>query len=75
MCRTKSTARRSRMVTTSSSTSKDDISLGASQEEAPVPLTDGASSSAVSQRRGGVPSQRNQFTHKYEALWKDDLSM
>jgi hypothetical protein len=75
MHRTKSTARRSRMVAASSSSSKDDISLGVSQEEAPTPSTDVASSSAVSQRRGGVPSQRNQFTCKYEAQWKDDLSM
>jgi hypothetical protein len=75
MHRTKSTARRSRMVAASSSSNKDDISLGVSQEEAPTPSTDVASSSAVSQRRGGVPSQRNQFTCKYEAQWKDDLSM
>jgi len=33
------------------------ISLGADQEEALVPTHDAASSSAVSQRRGGVPSQ------------------
>jgi hypothetical protein len=51
------------------------MSLGADQEEAPVATRDAASSSAVSQRRGSVPSQRNQFTHKYEAHWKDDLSM
>jgi len=36
------------MVVASSSSSEDDISLGASQEEAPVPSTDAASSSAVS---------------------------
>jgi hypothetical protein len=75
MRKTKSTARRSCMVATSSSSSEDDISLGASQEEAPVLSTDAASSSTVSQCRGGVPSQRNQFTRKYEAQWKDDLSM
>jgi hypothetical protein len=50
--------------------SEDDISLGASQEEAacrqPMPSTDAASSSVVSQRRSGVLSQRNQFTRKYE---------
>jgi len=54
------------------------FSLGASQEEAPTPpapSTDAASSSAPSQHRGGVPSQWNQFTRKYEAQWKDDLSM
>jgi len=48
----------------------DDISLGASQEEAstpPAPSIDAASSSGTSQRRGDVPSQRNQFTRKYEA--------
>jgi cytidine deaminase len=75
MRRTKSTARRSHMVAASSSNSEDDISLGANQEEAPAPSTDAASSSAISQRKGGVPSQRNEFTRKYEAQWKDDLSM
>jgi len=78
MRRTKTRAGRSRMVATSSSSSEDDISLGASQEEAPTPhapSTDAASSSCTSQRRGGVPSQWNQFTRKYEAQWKDDLSM
>jgi len=67
MRRMKSTTRRSRMVAASSSSSEDGISLGASQKEAPAPSTDAASSSTVSQRRGGVPSQRNQFTCKYEA--------
>jgi hypothetical protein len=70
MRRMKTRAGRSRMVAASSSTSEDDIFLGASQEEAPTPLapsTDVASSNASSQRRGGVPSQRNQFTSKYEA--------
>ena len=46
-------------VTSSSSSSEEDISLGASQEEAPTPLVpsaDAASSSAVSHRRSGVPS-------------------
>jgi len=71
----------SRMVAASSSSSENDVSLGASQEEALTPLTpltpstDAASSSVGSQRRSGVPSQRNQFTRKYEAQWKDDLSM
>jgi hypothetical protein len=59
MYRTKSTARRSRMVAASSFSSEYDISLGASQEEAPAPSTNVASSNVVSQRRGGVPSQRN----------------
>jgi len=70
MRRMKTRAGRSRTVASSSSSSDDDISLGASQEEAPTPLassTDTASFSATSQRRGGVPSQRNQFTRKYEA--------
>jgi hypothetical protein len=53
------------MVAASSSSSEDDFSLGAYQEEAPAPTRDVASSSAVSQRRGSVPSQRNQFTRKY----------
>jgi hypothetical protein len=75
MRRMKSTACLSRMVATSSSSSEDGISLGASQEEAPAPSTDASSSSAISKRRGVVPSQRNQFTCKYEAQWKDDLSM
>jgi hypothetical protein len=75
---TKTTALCSRIVAATSSSSEDDVSLGASQEEAstpPAPLTDTASSSAGSQHRGGVPSQRNQFTRKYEAQWKDDFSM
>ena len=78
MRRMKTRAGRSRTVATSSSSSDDDISLGASQEEVPTPhapSTDAASSSGTSQRRGGVPSQWNQFTRKYEAQWKDNLSM
>jgi hypothetical protein len=67
MRRTKSTARRLHWVPASSSSSEDDISLDANQEEAPAPSTDAASSSVV--------SQRNQFTRKYEEQWKDDLSM
>jgi hypothetical protein len=59
MRRTKSTVCRSYMVATSSSSSEDDMSLGADQEEAFAPTCDAASSSAV--------SQRNQFTCKYEA--------
>jgi hypothetical protein len=55
------------MVAASSFNSEDDMSLGANQEEAPSPPTNAASSNTVSQRRGSVPSQRNQFTHKYEA--------
>jgi hypothetical protein len=62
MRRTKSTACHSHMVATSSSSSEDDMSLGVDQEEALAPTRDATSSSAVSQRRGGVPSQRNQIT-------------
>jgi hypothetical protein len=78
MRRMKTRAGRSRMVAASLSSREDDISLGASQKEAPTPpapSTDAASSSATSQRRGGVPSQQNQFTRKYETQSKDDLSM
>ncbi|KAI5567117.1 hypothetical protein BDE02_13G068300 [Populus trichocarpa] len=70
MRRMKSSAGRSRTVAACSSSSDDDIFLGASQEEAPTPpapSTDAASFSATSQRKGGVPSQRNQFSRKYEA--------
>jgi len=75
MRRMKSTACRSHMVATSSSSSEDDMSLGNNQEEAPTPTHDATSPSTISQRRGDVPSQRNQFTRKYEAHWKNDLSM
>jgi hypothetical protein len=51
------------------------MSLGADQEEAPAATHDAASLSAVSQRRGNVPLQRNKFTRKNEAYWKDDFSM
>ena len=70
--------RASRPIASSSSSNEEDISLGDSQEEAPIPLvpsTDVAFSSAVSQRRSGVPSWQNQFSRKYEVQWKDDLSM
>ena len=72
MRRMKTRVGRSRTIVASSSSRDDDISLGASQVEAPTPpapSTDDASSSATSQRRGGVPSQWNQFTRKYEAQW------
>ena len=75
MHRTKSTSRHELMVRASSSRSDDDVLLGADQEEAPATTHDANSSSAVPQCRGGVPSQRDQFTRKYEAHWKDDLSM
>ena len=55
MSRMKSTASRSYMVVASSSSSEDDISLGASQEETFAPSSDVASFSAVSQSRGRVP--------------------
>ena len=71
----KSIARHEHMVAASSSSSEDDLSLGADQEEAPTPTHDATSLSTISQRRGDVPSQQNQFTRKYEAHWKDDLSM
>jgi hypothetical protein len=44
------------MVAASSSSSEDELSLGADQEKAPTLTRDVASSSAVSQRRGSVPS-------------------
>jgi len=71
----KFTARRQQMVAASSSTSKEDVSLGVDHGEAAVPTSDVASSSAVWQCRGGMPSQRGQFTRKYQVQWKDDLSM
>jgi len=75
MRRMKSTAHRQQTVAASFFSSEDDLSLGADHEEAHAPTCDAASSSAVSQRRGGVPSQQGQFTRKYQAQWKDDLSM
>jgi hypothetical protein len=74
MRRMKSTARRQKTVAASSSSSED-VSLGADHGEESTPTCDAASSSAVSQRRSGVPLQRGQFTRKYQAQWKDDLSM
>jgi hypothetical protein len=71
----KSTARHQQTVAASSYSSEEDLSLGADHDEAFTPTCDAASSSAVSQRRGGVPSQRGQFTYKYQAQWKNDLSM
>ena len=75
MRRTKSTTRHEHMVAVSSSSSDDDLSFGADQEEALAVTQDAASSSAIPQCRGGVPSQWDQFSRKYEAHWKDDLSM
>jgi hypothetical protein len=75
MRRMKSTARRQKTVAASSSSSEEDVSLGADHSEESTPTCDVVSSSAVSQRRSGVPSQRGQFTRKYQAQWKYDLSM
>jgi hypothetical protein len=76
MRRMKSTARRQKTVAASSSSSEEDVSLGADHGEESTPTCDAASSSAVSHSaRSGVPSQRGQFTRKYQAQWKDDLSM
>jgi len=52
----KSTARRQQTVAASSSSRKEDISLGADHGDAFAPPYDAASSSAISQCRGGVPS-------------------
>jgi len=75
MRRMKSTARRQKTVATSSFSSEEDVSLGADHGEESTPTCDAASSSTVSQRKSGVTSQRGQFTRKYQAQWKDDLSM
>ena len=75
MRRMKSTARRQKTVAASSSSSEEDVSLGADHGEASTPTCDVASSSVVSHRTDSVPSQRGQFTRKYQAQWKDDLSM
>jgi hypothetical protein len=56
MGRMKSTACRQQTVVASSSSSEKDISLSADHDDASAPTCDAASSSAVSQRRGGVPS-------------------
>jgi len=75
MRRMKSTARYQQTVAASSSSSEENLSLGVDHGEASTPTYDAASSSAISQRIGGVPSQRGQFTYKYQVQWKDDLSM
>jgi hypothetical protein len=65
MRRKKSTARREHIVATRrSSSSEDDLSLDVDQKEVPAPTYDAASSSVVPQHRGGVPSQRDEFTRK-----------
>ena len=69
MHRGKSIACREHTIAASSSNNDYDnnVSLDANQEEAPVSTPNTASSSVVRQRRGGVPSQWNPFTCKYEA--------
>jgi hypothetical protein len=57
MRRMKSIARRQQTVAASSFSSEEDVSLGADHGEESVPICDATFSSAVSQRRGGVPSQ------------------
>jgi len=71
----KSIARRQQTVAASFSSSEEDVFLGADHGEESMPTCNATSSSAVSQRRSGVSSQRGQFTCKYQAQWKDDLSM
>ena len=71
----KFTARRQQTVAASSSSSEEDVSLGTDHGEESALTCDAASSSVVSFRRSGVPSQRGQFTRKFQAQWKDDLSM
>jgi hypothetical protein len=75
MRRIKSTARRQQTIAASSSSREEDVSLGADHGEASSQTCDAASSSVVSQRRSGVPSQQGQFTRKYQEQCKDDLSM
>jgi len=75
MRRIKSTACHQKTVAASSSSSEEDVSLGADHGEESTPTCDVASSSEVSQHRSCVPSQRGQFTRKNQAQWKDDLSM
>jgi hypothetical protein len=49
--------------------------LGVDHGETSASTCDAASSSVVSQRKGDMPSQRGQFTRKYQAQWNDDFSM
>jgi Flp pilus assembly protein TadD len=56
MCKMKSTARCQQTVAASSSSSKDDLSLGANQEETLALTCDATSSSMVLERRGVVIS-------------------
>jgi hypothetical protein len=56
ICRMKSTAYCQQTVAASSSSSEEGVSLGVDHDEESTPTCDVASSSAVSQRRSGVPS-------------------
>jgi len=68
MRRKQSTTRREHIVATRrSSSSEDDLSLDADQKEVYAPTHDAASSNVVPQHRGGVPSQRDEFTRKCES--------
>jgi hypothetical protein len=67
MRRMKSTACHQKTVEVSSSSSEEDGSVGVDHDEKSTPTCDAVSSSVVSQRRSGVPSQRGQFTRKYQA--------
>jgi len=71
----KSTAHCQQTAAHGSSSSEEDISLSADHGNASAPPCDASSSTSVSQRKSGMPSQRGQFTRKYQAQWKDDLSM
>ena len=80
MPREKSIACREDKITTSSSSSDvdDHKSLDADQDYAhkAKPSThDTRLLSVMSQHRGGVPLQQDPCTRKYEARWKNDLSM
>jgi len=61
------------MITASSYSSDDDVSLGSNQEEASASTHDAISSSTIPKCRDGVPSQQGQCPRKYIAHWKDDL--
>jgi hypothetical protein len=61
----KSITRPQQTVAASSSSSEEDVSLGADHGEASATTCDATSSSVVSQCRRDVPSQRGQFTRKY----------
>jgi len=63
----KSTECRQQTIAPSSSSSEENISLGADHGDASAQPCDAGISSAVSQRRSGVPSQWGQFTRKYQA--------